>query len=92
MGNNGVRTGYLLYCLQDLYDFVLYPGRLSLIDPSYKWIQNHAVYISVYLFLFCKLSVCVCFVQWLRRRITDEDPAFCCVWCLGSKRCYFLYF
>ena len=72
-----------------MYDFVLYPGRLSLIDPSYKWIQNHAVYISVYLFLFCKLSVCVCFVQWLRRRITDEDPAFCCVWCLGSKRFFF---
>ena len=73
----------------DFYDFVLYPGRWRLIRPTCKWIQNHAVYVSVFLFLFCNLSVCVCFVQWLRRRITDEDPAFCCVWCLGSKRFYF---
>ena len=43
------------------------------------------------LVVFCTFFVCFCFVQWLRRRITDEDPAFCCVWCLGSKRSLFLF-
>ena len=78
----GEKRSLLPDCLHDFYDFVLYPGRLPLIDSSYKWIQNHAVNVSKF--------VCLClFVQWLRRRITDEDPAFCCVWCLGSKRSYF---
>ena len=80
----GEKRSLLPDCLHDFYDFVLYPGRLPLIDSSYKWIQNHAVNVSEF--------VCLClFVQWLRRCITDEYPAFCCVWCLGSKRSLFLF-
>ena len=39
---------------------------------------------------YCLLSVFVCVVQWLRGRTTDDDPVPCGVWCLGSKRLFWL--
>ena len=54
----GEKRSLLPNCLHDFYDFVLYPGRLSLIDSSYKWIQNHDVNVSE----FACLAPFACFI------------------------------
>ena len=77
-------TLMILFCITLGEDFL---------RPTYTLIRNHPVYVSAcrnvhIVFCLCPSVcsfVCVCIVLWLRRCTTDDDPAFCCVWCLGVE-------
>ena len=83
-------TLMILFCITIGEDFL---------RPTYTLIRNHPVYVSAcrnvhIVFCLCPSVcsfVCVCIVLWLRRCTTDDDPAFCCVWCLGVETLPWLY-
>ena len=67
-------------CLHDFYGSVCIPRS----DP-WRWSRTM---LSMYLsFGFICLFVCFCLYCPVAQKVHHWwDPAFCCVWCLGSKR------